>query len=279
MTIKHPSIIISLLTFSDIYSPEKGTRMLANWLKKYPQLLPEKLFWYEGKNSTYPVEGVHTFVPGVVTKWSKGQFMPFWTLGGQFHSTRRSKPKSTGFFSFSDLDRQKSSKMMLEISYDPKMDWRQIFLDLSDWFEADFGWLHLWTDHEVEMMRKGKSEGWGTLFTGTYHVDRLRGFPSGGMPHLGWLNLYRGAFLPVMGKNLPKVPEAHRSEREGAILVQLSERLDDLITDYDRVEATRQEIKTIIGREYFESLVQDPNIVGPRRCFFHPDGTIGLRLI
>jgi hypothetical protein len=277
---KPPYILISLFTFSDIYSEEKGTAFLAKWLEKYPQLFPETLHWYEGKNSTYPVEGIYTFVPGVVTKFSAGKPMPFWKVGGWFFSTIKSKLKGSGSYWLGGLDYQKSSTIKLQLSYDSKINWRQVFLDLAAWFDASFGWLHLVTKREMELIgdpdRTGKETLRGTNFSGVYPVDRVRGFPVHGMPAPGWLTLYGGPFLPLMGKNLPNVPETHRVERGGMVFVQLSEKIEDLVSDLDNIITTQRNLMKIIGEEYFE-LLHPPENRPHNSYYFQLDGTLGYK--
>lgn len=278
MNIKNPKIVISLFTFSDIYSHEKGEKLLRNWQGKYPQFFPEVVFWNESKGGTHPVEDVHTLVDGVVTKWSSGKLMPFWKLGGKFFSYHKSKPKSSVFYSLGGLDYRKSSTLAIEMAYDPKVDWKQFFLDLSLWFEASFGFLHLVTEREQDFARKNLSADVGlfSLFAGVYPVDRVRGFPAEGMPHLGWLTLYGGEFLPLMGKNLPNLPDNNHFKRDGKFFVQLSEQISDLVTDYDKVESTRRSLKTIIGREYFEKYLGEGKTAVFNDYFFKLDGSLGL---
>lgn len=219
-------ILISLVTREKMTKEPYGREVLSLFYEKYPMLAPQVANSYEPVNNS-------------ITDTETA--LEYWVDPGIY----RRRNTVSGNWSIG-TDRDWIGCMDFRYNWNNKIDWFQLFQELVTRSKAYFGYVHVFTDNEIEGAGAGSA------------VDCfLRGTPSiylkKGIPQLGWGHYFGEDYVKELDLPLLKEHGLKIEPLGNGYVFKLTDHLSDVIDDYPAFNERRKLLKSLFRPGLFQN--------------------------
>jgi hypothetical protein len=220
-------VLLSLVTRKKLTKDPYGRKVLSLFYEGYPMLAPQTANFYEPINQPVPD------VEAALEYWENEEFL------------FRRRNSITGWGNIGP-DRIHVNCIFLEYNWSTKIDWFDFFKELVEVTESYFGYVHVFTDREIEPAGAGSAIDCFLGGTPGVHLKK-------GIPQLGWGHYFGEEYVKEL--NVPLIKKLGFSIEplgEGYVF-HLTDQLSDVITDYDYFNDRRQLLKSLFRPELFQN--------------------------
>jgi hypothetical protein len=230
---------MKVLTPRRLLSADDGREVLDLVCSVYPDVAPERYGNYEPLRLVFDPNDPEQFL----AHWHQ---MVFW---------RRRRPMVLGAAGLSDstVTRHGSLSLTIDPSTADVGGLIRLLRAASIRLGADFGYIHLLTDRDVEVGRIAGVVGCLDPQKGIYHLNVTGHQLEKYIPDLYWATVFGGAYARHFGMDRLLSAPAPVVERlsEDCVYIQLSESPFDLETDFDVVDNVRRRVKQHLDMDSF----------------------------
>jgi hypothetical protein len=248
-----PTILISIDTNAETEAEEFGRSFIQSLCDEDPRLVPEKLSTTE--NYKDPFLGVDDFLANwwaiPVKTTVDGQARP-----DSFDSPswkRKSALVSRGMINHGITDlwyHKHPSRIWYECRWAKNVDFNRLFDTWVRLSNADIGMLHLFTDREK---REPQTEDESWFETGSFG-----GPAKPGLPNMGWAMAYGTGYAAEVDVSRIKAGGFPVDEIDGVTIVRVTDKLSDVVDDFDHFSRRRAELKALFRPGLFW-ITQEPS--------------------
>lgn len=223
---KKKYVLISLVTRQKLIKEPYGRRILSIFYDEYPLLSPQFANYYE------PVNNPINSVDEALEYWGKAPFLC------------RRKKSIVGSWYVSE-DNNNIGWLTFEYNWNPKINWYQLFKELVVITDTYFGYIHVFSDNEVEPAGVGSAIGsflWGTP---SIHLKK-------GIPQLGWANYFGEEYVKEIDVSLLQKNGFDVEELGEGYLFHVTDKLSDVIDNYAHFDERRKHLKSLFRPDLFQ---------------------------
>jgi hypothetical protein len=244
--VSKPAVLISIDTNAETEADAFGRAFIQSLCDEDKRLVPEWLSTSESYKDHFL--GIDDFLANwwaiPVKTMVDGQSRPD-SFDGPFWK-RKSSITSRGMVNHGIVD-IKSHKHPGTIWYEARwskdVDFNHLFDAWVGLSHPDIGMLHLFTDAEKESLQ---SEDGSWFETGSF------GGPfKPGLPNMGWAMAYGGGYAHEVDAARIRAAGFAVDERDGVTIVRLTEKLSDVVDDFDHFSKRRAELKSLFRPDLF----------------------------
>lgn len=221
-------ILLSLVSRKKLIKEPYGRDILSLFYDKYSTLTPQFA------NSYQPVNNP-------VNKLTDG--LEYWDWNTLPLLFKRKNIIAGSWYISEDFD--KISGMIFEYNWSPKIDWYSLFKELVKASEAYFGYIHVFTDQEIEPSAVGSAISCFTRGTPGVHLKK-------GIPNLGWAHYFGEEYVKEV--DIPLL-QKHGFEVEPlgeGYTFHITDKLSDVIDNYEYFDERRKLLKSLFRPELFQ---------------------------
>lgn len=219
-------VLLSLVTRKKLTKEPYGRNVLALFYDYYPMLVPQYANFYE------PINKPIVTVDEALDYWEDETFL--W----------RRKNSIVGWGNIGP-DRIDVNCIKFEYNWSFQIDWFKLFQELVALTEAYFGYIHVFTENEIEPAAVGSAIGAFTRGVVGWHLKK-------GIPSLGWAHYFGEEYvkeidIPLLQKHgfdVQKLGEGY--------LFHITDNLSDVINDYDHFNERRKLLKSLFRPDLFQ---------------------------
>ena len=223
---KKKYILLSLVTRKKLTKEPYGRRILSLFYDQYPLLAPQYANFYEPLNK-------HTnTVEEALRYWEDETFLC------------RRRNSITGWWHIS-ADISKVECLTFEYNWSPQIDWFKLFQELVTITEAYFGYVHVFTENEIEPSAVGSSIGAFTRGTPGFHLKK-------GISNLGWGHYFGEEYVKEIDASLLQKHGFDVQKFGEGYLFHITDNLSDVIDDYDHFNERRNLLKSLFRSDLFQ---------------------------
>jgi len=220
-------ILISLVTKEKLIKEPYGRDILSLFYKQYTELFPQFGSFYEPINK--PITTVETA-------------LEYWE-GDPALYRRRSSVAGDWFIS---TDRNKVGWLNFQYNWKQQIDWFGIFQKLAVLSKSYFGYVHVFTDYEIEAAAIGSSI---YAFTnGTASISLKKG-----IPQLGWGHYFGEEYVKELDIPLIKKHGFAIEPLGDGYVFHITDQLSDVITKYPYFDERRKLLKSLFRPGLFQN--------------------------
>ena len=221
-------VLLSMVSREKVINKFYQEKILSLFYKYYPNLFPQVANFCE------PINQPISTVEEALKYWGgePGLYRRKNTIVGSWYIS------TDGYHIFSPT---------IEYNWNKKIDWFILFKKLIDISKSYFGYVHVFTDQEIEPAAIGSAIG---CF--------LRGTPSGplkknGIPQLAWANYFGEEYVKELDLLLIKQHGFEINPLGEGYVFNITDKIEDVITNYDHFHARRQELKSLFRPGLFQN--------------------------
>jgi hypothetical protein len=223
---KKKYVLLSLVTREKLTKEPYGRNLLSLFYDQYPLLAPQFANYYEPVNKSVN---------------SVDEALEYWE-GDPFLCRRRNSV--IGWWYISE-DISKVGCLTFEYDWNSKIDWFKLFQELVTVTKAYFGYIHVFTDKEIEPA--AVSSAISCFLNGTPGVHLKKGIPNLGWGHYFGEEYVKEIDVPLLqqhGFDVQKLGEGY--------LFHITDNLSDVINDYDHFNERRKLLKSLFRPDLFQ---------------------------
>lgn len=241
-----PSVKISVKTYKDVSDKTFGRRIISALLRCSPLLEPEGLSYDEAYDSPFVSEEDFAenwwALPRQSTVTYRTEFEgPLWR--------RRNKLVSQGQVQHSCMT-IKGNRAPGFISFDcrwsPEVDFASLFDPWFEILEGEMGMVHVFTDHERIPL--------GNFEDRSFQSGSFGGPARPGIPNIGWCLAFGPENAHEVDPALLREHGYNVVEKNGARIVQVTDKLSDVVDDFEAFAKRRQKIRRLFRDGLFRPL-------------------------
>jgi hypothetical protein len=223
---KKKYVLLSLVTRKKLTKEPYGGNVLSLFYNQYPMLAPQYANFYEPINK--PINTVNE----ALAYWEDEEFLC------------RRKNSIVGWWNIGP-DRIEVNRIKLEYNWSPQIDWFKLFQELIAITEAYFGYVHIFTDKEIEPAAVGSAINAFLIGAAGFHLKK-------GIPNLGWGHYFGEEYVKEI--NLPLLQQhGFDVQKFGeGYLFHITDKLSDVINDYDHFNERRKLLKSLFRPDLFQ---------------------------
>ena len=225
---KRKYVFLSMVSREKLTKEPHGHNILKLLYEKYPNLAPEYCNYHEPVNIPTP-----TF-EDAYKLWNEEWF---------FCRRKHSVQMNISIM----LNRFDVSSIRFECNWHKEIKWLNLFEELMKESKSYFGYIHFFTDREIESGEIGSA------------VDCfLRGTPSwalkeNGIPQLAWANYFGEEYVKELDVSLLQQHGFEVNPLGDGYVFNVTNNIEDIITNYDHFNARRQELKSLFRPGLFQN--------------------------
>jgi len=223
---KKKYVLLSLVTRKELPREPYGRRILSLFYDKYPLLAPQYANYYE------PIDNPVNSADEALEYWGHDPFL-----------CRRKKSVS-GWWHVSE-DVSKISRMKFEYDWSVKVDWFKLFRELVTISEAYFGYVHVFTEREIEPAAIGSSISGFLMGIAGFHLKK-------GIPNLGWAHYFGEEYVKEIDVSLLKKHGFDVQKLGEGYVFHITENLSDVIDSYVSFDERRKLLKSLFRPDLFQ---------------------------
>lgn len=223
---KKKYVLLSLVTRTKLTKEPYGRGILTLFYDKYPLLAPQYANYYEPINK--PINTVN-------------EALDYWDGEGLLC---RRKNSIVGSWYISE-DMHRINWINLEYDWNTKIDWFKLFQDLTIIVKPYFGYVHVFTDREIEPAAVGSAIGCFTRGTPAIHLRK-------GIPNLGWAHYFGEEYVKEIDVALLQKHGFNVQQFGEGYLFHITDKLSDVIDDYEHFNERRKELKSLFRSDLFQ---------------------------
>ncbi|MBY0273449.1 MAG: hypothetical protein K2X02_08630 [Alphaproteobacteria bacterium] len=223
---KKKYVLLSLVTRQKLMKEPYGRKILALFYDQYPLLAPQYANFYEPINK--PINNVD-------------EALQYWE-GDPFLCRRKNSIVGWGNIG---SDRIGVNCIEFEYNWNTKIDWFKLFKELVAITEAYFGYVHVFTEKEIEPAGAGSAI--SCFLNGTPGVHLKKGIPNLGWGHYFGEEYVKEVDVPLLQKHgfdVQKLGEGY--------VFHITENLSDVIKKYDEFDERRKLLKSLFRPDLFQ---------------------------
>lgn len=223
---KKKYVLLSFVTRKKLTKEPYGRKMLSLFYDKYPLLAPQYANYYEPINN--PVN-------------SADEALEYW---GYDPFLCRRKSSVSGWWYVSE-DISKIGYLKIKYDWNPKVDWFTLFKELVSITEAFFGYVHVFTEREIEPAGAGSAIDCFIRGTPAIHLKK-------GIPNLGWGHYFGEEYVKEIDISLLKRRGFEVQKFGEGYVFHITENLSDVIDNYDYFDEKRKLLKSLFRPDLFQ---------------------------
>ncbi|MBY0272610.1 MAG: hypothetical protein K2X02_04250 [Alphaproteobacteria bacterium] len=223
---KKKYVLLSLVTHQKLTKEPYGRKILSLFYDQYPLLAPQYANYYEPVNN--PVRSVR-------------EALEYWE-GVPFLCRRKNFLVGSGRVS---EDMNKVGWIKFEYNWNPKTDWFRLFQELAIITEAYFGYVHVFTEREIEPAAVGSAIGSFTRGTPAIQLKK-------GIPNLGWAHYFGEEYVKEIDVPLLQNHGFDVQKLGEGCVFHITENLSDVIERYDEFDERRKLLKSLFRPDLFQ---------------------------
>lgn len=216
-------ILISLITREKLIGLGKG--ILSLFYEKYPLLAPQYASYVEPINKPIP---------------TIKDALEYWDINRVYY---RRKNSTQGWWSIGESD-VSLSRLKFEYNWNQDIDWFILFQQLVELSKAYFGYVHVFTDNEIEPAGMGSAISLFLHGTASFHLKK-------GIPQLGWGNYFGEEYVKEIDVNLLKKHGFEIQPLGEGYVFNITPQISDVITDYETFDNRRTLLKSLFRPDLF----------------------------
>lgn len=223
---KKKYVLISLVSREEMVKEPYGRDVLSLFYEHYPNLAPQFANYYEPVNK--PTSTVE-------------EGLEYWECDPGLYRRRISVIGSW----YISSDRDSIPFLTFEYNWNEKVDWFQLFQQLVTITKSYYGYVHVFTDNEIE-----------PAYIGSPVYSFLRGTASiylkKGIPNLGWGNYFGEEYIKELDLPLIRKHGFHIEPLGEGYVLNVTEHLSDVITNYESFKERRSLLKSLFQPGIFQ---------------------------
>lgn len=241
-----PAVLITIDTSAETETESFGRAFIQSLCDEDKRLVPEWLSTSESYKD--PFLGIDDFLANwwaiPVKTMVDGQSRPD-SFDGPFWK-RKSSLAGRGMVNhgLTDIGYHKyPSTIWFECRWAREVDFNHLFEVWVALSHPDIGMLHLFTDIE---RRKDQSEEESWFETGSFG-----GPAKPGLPNMGWAMAYGAGYASEVDATRIRAAGFLVDERDGVTMVRVTEKLNDVVDDFEHFSRRRAELKALFRPDLF----------------------------
>ena len=223
---KKKYVLLSLVTRKELPKEPYGRKILSLFYDIYPLLAPQYANYYE------PVNNQVNSAAEALEYWGYDPFLC------------RRKNTIVGSWYISE-DMNKITWVNLEYNWSPKVDWFKFFKELISATSVYFGYVHVFTEREIEPAAVGSAIGSFTRGTPAIQLKK-------GIPNLGWGNYFGQEYVKEIDVSLLKKHGFDVQKLGEGYVFHITENLSDVIDSYVSFDERRKLLKSLFRPDLFQ---------------------------
>ena len=241
-----PTILIAIDTYAETESESYGRSFIQSLCNEDPRLVPERLSTEESYKDSFL--GVEDFVANwwaiPVKTTVDGQARPDSFDGPSW--MRKSSLIGRGMINhgITDIKYQKHpSSIWFESRWAKDVDFNHLFEAWRELSHPDIAMLHLFTEPEMHWQDYDADM--------SFRVGSFGGPAKPGLSNIGWAMAYGKGHAHEVDVARIKAAGFPVDERDGVIVVRVTESLADVVNDFDHFSRRRAELKALFRPDLF----------------------------
>lgn len=241
-----PTIVISIDTYALTEAEEFGRSFIQSLCDEDPRLVPEKLSTTE--NCKDPFLGIDDFLANwwaiPVKTTVDGQSRPD-SFDGPFWK-RKSSLVSCGMVNHGITDlwnHRHASGLWFESRWAKDVNFNHLFEAWVHLAHPDIAMLHVFTKPELQWEDQKSDR--------SFKLGVLSGGPHQGIPNMGWAMAYGKDYEGEVDPTRIRAAGFLVDERDGGTVVRVTEKLNDVVDDFERFSRRRAELKALFRPDLF----------------------------
>jgi hypothetical protein len=219
-------VLLSLVTRTKLTKEPYGRRILSLFYNHYPLLAPQYANFYE------PINKPINTIDEALGYWEDEEFL-----------CRRKNSIVGSWYITEDISR--IGWMTFEYNWSPQVDWFKLFNELVSITEAYFGYVHVFTNNEIEPAGAGSAIGCFISGTPSVHLKK-------GIPNLGWGHYFGEEYVKEIDVPLLQKHGFDVQKFGEGYLFHITDNLSDVIDDYERFNERRKLLKSLFRPDLFQ---------------------------
>ena len=220
-------VLISLVTNNQVTKEPHGKDIMALFYERYPSLAPQYA------NFNEPINKPTSTVDVAIAYWEgdPALYRRKNTVAGRWHI-------STDF--------TKKGYLVFEYDWNEKIDWAILFQKLVTLTAAYFGYVHVFTDREIEPASVGSAIFAFLRGTAGHSLKK-------GIPQLAWGNYFGEEYVKELDIPLIKKHGFFIESLGNGHVLNVTDKLSDVITNYDEFNERRKLLKSLFRPTLFQN--------------------------
>lgn len=223
---KKKYVLLSLVTHKKLTKDPYGRRTLSLFYDQYPLLAPQYANFYEPINK--PINTVE-------------EALDYWE-GDPFLCRRKNSIAGWGDVG---SDRIGINCIIFGYNWSLQINWFKLFQELVTVTEAYFGYVHVFTDREIEPAAVGSAIDCFIGGTPGVHLKK-------GIPNLGWAHYFGEEYVKEIDVPLLQKHGFEVQKLGEGYLFHITDNLADVINDYDYFNERRKLLKSLFRPDLFQ---------------------------
>jgi hypothetical protein len=219
-------VLLSLVTREKLDKENYGRKILSLFYEQYPELAPQYSNFYEPLNK--PINTVDE----ALKYWVKEAFL-----------FRRSK--TVVMYGNIGPDRIGVGCIKFEYNWNVQNNWFKLFQELVALSKSYFGYIHVFSDREIEPGGAGSAVGCFTRGTPGVHLKK-------GIPQLGWAHYFGEEYVKEIDVKLLQQHDFDVQKFGEGYLFHITDKLSDVIDNYDYFDERRKLLKSLFRPTLFQ---------------------------
>ncbi|MBA3814656.1 MAG: hypothetical protein H0X26_09310 [Alphaproteobacteria bacterium] len=223
---KKKYVLISLVTRKKMNQEPYGRKILSLFYDHYSELAPQYANFYE------PINKPVNTVEGALAFWEDEMFLC------------RRRNLVAGWWHVSE-DISKVGRIKFEYDWNKKVDWFKLFYDLVMISEAYFGYVHVFTEREIEPAAIGSSISAFQMGAAGFHLKK-------GIPQLGWAHYFGEEYVKEIDVPLLQKHGFDVQKFGEGYVFHITDKLSDVIDNYEHFDERRKLLKSLFRPTLFQ---------------------------
>jgi hypothetical protein len=241
-----PSILITMDTYAETETEAFGRSFIQGLCDEDRRLVPEWLSTTESYKDTFV--GIEDFL----TNWwampvkttVDGQLRPDYSEGPAWK--RKSSLASRGYVSHGIVDikyHKHPSRIWFESRWAKDVDFDHLFQGWVRLSHSDIAMLHVFTEPELR---------WEDYDADScFRTGSFGGPAKPGLPNMGWAMAYGAGYAAEVDAARIKAAGFAVDEHDGVTIVRVTDKLSDVVDDFERFSRRRAELKALFRPDLF----------------------------
>lgn len=241
-----PRTVISIDTFAETEAEEFGRSFIQSLCEEDKRLVPEWLSTTESYKD--PFLGIDDFLANwwaiPVKTTVDGQSRPD-SFDGPFWK-RKSALASRGMINHGMVDlryNKSSAGLWFECRWAKDVDFNHLFDAWVQLSHPDIAMLHVFTEPELQWEDQKSDR--------SFKLGVISGGPQQGLPNMGWAMAYGAGYEAEVDAARIRAAGFLVDEHGGVTVVRVTEKLNDVVDDFERFSRRRAELKALFRPDLF----------------------------
>jgi hypothetical protein len=238
---RKPTILISIDTYALTEAEDFGRSFIQSLCDEDPRLIPEKLASGDERYKD-PFLGIDDFLANwwaiPVKTTVDGQSRPDSFDGPAW--VRKSSLASRGMVEHGATDlryHRHTSGLWFECRWAKDVGFNHLFDAWVQLSHPDIAMLHVFTESELQWEDQKSDR--------SFKLGVLSGGPQQGLPNMGWAMAYGKDYATEVDAARIRAAGFAVDEHDGVIVVRVTEKLSDVVDDFERFSWRRAELKAL----------------------------------